>query len=294
MSKKTKIGVLAALLIGLAVLIVIYFNNYPIAVLSPEGPIGQKERRLILLAVGLSLIVVIPVYIMLIGFAWKYREGNKKAKYDPKLNGGKLVESIWWAVPLIIIVILGVATWRSSNELDPFKPLTSSKEPLTIQVIAMQWKWLFIYPQQGIASVNFVEFPQKTPLNFQITADAPMNSFWIPKLGGQIYAMSGMSTELHLMANNTGVYQGYSANISGDGFAGMKFMAKSVNNADFAEWSKSIQQKSIILDTSSYKQLAKPSMNNPTSYYSPVSPGLYNSVVQKFVTPPVHRAEGSI
>ncbi len=269
----------------LAVLVVWYFKNNSVAVLTPQGPIGQKERNLILLAVGLSLIVVIPVYVMLVSFAWKYRASNKNARYDPKFDHSRLVESIWWGVPLIIISILAVATWKSSNELDPFKPLASNVKPMTVQVVALQWKWLFIYPQQNFASVNLAEFPVNVPIDFEITADAPMNSFWIPKLGGQIYAMSGMSTHLHLMANRAGDYRGSSANISGEGFASMKFIARASSSGDFDNWVRQAQQSNSTLSLRSYTELAKPSKNGAVVYYSSVQNGLYNSIVTKFFDP---------
>lgn len=256
-----------------------------IPVLSPEGPIGSKERNLIILAVTLSLIVVIPVYAMLVGFAWRYREGNKKAKYSPKFDHSRLIEAIWWAVPLVIITILAIATWRSSQDLDPFKPLASNNKQLPIQVVALQWKWLFIYPQQNIASVNFVQFPKNTPIDFEITADAPMNSFWIPKLGGQIYAMSGMSTHLHLMADHVGLYRGSSANISGEGFASMNFIASSTDQEGFRRWVETTRSQPNKLDLASYNNLAKPSKADRAAFFSSVDAGLYDHIVVKFDSP---------
>lgn len=262
-----------------------YLSRADIPVFQPGGPIAQKEKHLIIIAVLLSAIVVIPVYIMLFSFAWKYRESNKKAKYSPSFSHSRLLESIWWGVPLAIITILGVITWKSSIELDPFKALNSSKPPITIQAISLQWKWLFIYPQQNIASVNYVQFPLGTPIDFEITSDAPMNSFWIPKLGGQIYAMSGMSTHMHLLADRPGSYRGVSANISGAGFAGMHFEAKSVDNRDFQLWVSHMHLTQNSLGLDQYKTLAAPSQDNPVSYYSSVASGLYNSVVAKYESP---------
>jgi cytochrome o ubiquinol oxidase subunit 2 len=256
-----------------------------IPVLSPEGPIGSKERNLIILAVSLSLIVVIPVYLMLVGFAWRYREGNKKAKYSPHFDHSRLIEGIWWAIPLTIITILAIVTWQSSQELDPFKSLSSNNKQMTIKVVALQWKWLFIYPEQNIASVNHLEFPKNTPVDFVITADAPMNSFWIPKLGGQIYAMSGMSTHLHLMADKEGSYRGSSANISGEGFAKMNFTAVSVSDNNFNHWVNGVKNASKALDKPAYDRLAKPGTIIADSYYSVVSPGLYDSILNKFNHP---------
>ncbi len=286
MGKKLK----AALLIGLPLVLLLvaflYLRHTNIPVLSPQGPVGQKERYLIILAAALSLVVVIPVFILLAVFAIRYREGNTKAKYDPNSDHSRILEFIWWAVPLALILILAGITWRSSHELDPFKPLSSPVQPLDIQVVAMDWKWLFIYPKQNIATVNFVEFPVDTPLNFEITADAPMNSFWIPQLGGQIYAMSGMSTYLHLMATSPGDYRGSSANISGEGFAGMKFIAKADSQSDFDQWVKLVGQTRDKLSLAAYNKLALPSKNNPIGYYSSVDKDLFNKVVLKYNQPP--------
>jgi cytochrome o ubiquinol oxidase subunit 2 len=262
-----------------------YLDHASIPVLQPRGPIGQKEKNLIVIAVLLSLIVVIPVYAMLIGFAWRYREGNKKAKYSPDFSHSRWLEGIWWAVPLAIISLLAVITWKSSHELDPFRNLSSQKPALTIQVVALQWKWLFIYPRQNIAAVNYVQFPVDTPVNFEITSDAPMNSFWIPQLGGQIYAMSGMSTHLHLMADQTGIYRGSSANISGRGFAGMNFNAQASDNGEFSRWVGRMHNNPDHLDRQAYGKLAEPSQNNPVAYYGSAENDLYNSVVNKYLAP---------
>src|SRR5688572_21939694 len=170
-----------------------------VAVLEPAGSIAERQRGLIIFASLLSLIVVVPVFALTFYIAWKYRASNKKAKYTPDWDHHTGIEALWWAIPLALITILSVITYKTSHELDPFRPIASDKKPLTVQVVALQWKWLFIYPEQNIASVNFVQFPEDRPVNFQITSDAPMNSFWIPQLGGQMYAMSGMNTKLHLI-----------------------------------------------------------------------------------------------
>ena len=285
MNGKAKLAIGAALAAALTFLAYSFFQNVNVPVLSPDGPIAEKERNLIYLAVGLSLIVVIPVYFMLVFFAWKYREGNKKAAYRPDFDHSRLIESIWWGVPLVIITILAIATWKSSHELDPLRPLASNTKPLNIQVVALQWKWLFIYPDYNIATTNHIVFPEKTPVKFSVTSDAPMNSFWIPQLGSQIYAMSGMSTTVHLQADKIGAYQGSSANISGEGFAEMAFVANSVAEKDFAEWVKLIRQYRYDLTYQAYGKLAKPSRNNSVFYYSSVDPNLYHQVVKKYTSP---------
>jgi cytochrome o ubiquinol oxidase subunit 2 len=284
MKKAKLVGIfLLVVVVILATVLALHGHNF--AVLNADGIVGRKERNLIVFASLLSLIVVIPVFVMLFGFAWKYREGNKKATYKPDWDHSRVAETIWWVVPLILIGILGIVAWNSSHDLDPYKALVSNTQPIQVQVVALDWKWLFIYPQLGIASVNFLEFPVDTPVNFTITADAPMNSFWIPALGGQVYAMPGMSTQLHLMASKTGDFKGSSANISGKGFAGMKFVARSSTSTDFAKWVKTVKKTPKILNQVNYASLAMPSENNPASYYSTVSKDLYDGIVMKYMVP---------
>jgi cytochrome o ubiquinol oxidase subunit 2 len=285
MSRKTKIILSGLILSGFILAAAVKISSTGIAILQPSGAIGRQERDLIVLAVLLSLVVVIPVYAMLIGFSLKYRESNKKSAYEPKLDGSRLFESIWWGVPLVLIIILSVVTWRSSQTLDPFRKLDSSRPPLDIQVVALQWKWLFIYPKQDIATVNYVQFPINSPVRFTITSDAPMNSFWIPKLGGQIYAMSGMKTQLNLEADKSGSYEGMSANLSGQGFAGMKFKAQASSSADFAAWVNQTKQVKQQLDMMAYNHLAQPSSNQPVGYFGALKNDVFNSVVNKYLQP---------
>jgi cytochrome o ubiquinol oxidase subunit 2 len=284
MSTKQKLGAALVLAGGLIAGMAWRLRNNDIAVLQPRGTIGAQEKHLIILAFLLSLIVVIPVYVMLFGFAWRYREGNKKAKYQPDLSGSRLFESIWWGVPLVLITILGVVTYHSSQQLDPFKSL-SSVPPMRIQVVSLQWKWLFIYPDQNIASVNFAQLPVNTPIKFEITSDAPMNSFWIPQLGGQIYAMSGMATNLNLEANQIGDYRGVSANISGEGFAAMHFMTRASSQASFDKWADKMRSAPNVLTAAAYQQLSKPSTNASTQDYRSVQANLFDSIVNKYEPP---------
>ncbi|MEK7153603.1 MAG: ubiquinol oxidase subunit II, partial [Patescibacteria group bacterium] len=275
--------------------VVVFFLDNNIAVLNPQGSIAQKQFDLIVFTSLLSLIVVIPVFVLTFYIVWKYREGGKqkkKAVYSPDWDGNRLLETVWWLIPLILISILGVIIWNSSHRLDPFRPIAADKEPLTVQVIALEWKWLFIYPEQDIATVNYLQFPQNTPINFRITGDAPMNSFWIPQLGGQVYAMAGMQTELHLMADKPGTYKGSSANISGQGFAGMTFTARSTSAADFDQWVRSVKMSPQVLRMAEYDKLAKPSKDNPIAYYSSRDKDLYDTVIMKYMTPGMLRDEG--
>jgi len=285
MKTKFKIALLALIFLAMAALSIAFLLTQDIAVLDPKGMIAVKQRKLILTATWLMLIVVIPVFILTLAFAWKYRAGNAKAKYTPDWEHSHLAECFWWGIPLVIIVILAVITWTSSHELSPYKPIETGKKSMTIQVVALDWKWLFIYPEQGIATVNFVQFPEQVPISFEITADAPMNSFWIPKLGGQIYAMPAMKTKLHLIANEQGNFRGSSANLSGVGFAGMTFTATASSQEDFDRWVQSVRQSPNRLSLEEYEQLAKPTEYHPVAYYILAQDDLFDRIVMKYMTP---------
>jgi cytochrome o ubiquinol oxidase subunit II len=285
--------------ISLLILVVLFLIGWwlhrtDIAVLDPKGIIAAKEYHLIVLGTLLSVLIIVPVFVMTFMIVWKYRvdKHTTHTKYRPDWDHDRKFETIWWGVPLVLILIIAGITWQSSHDLDPFKPIAatvSDKPPLKVQVVALQWKWLFIYPEQGVASVNYLQFPADTPIDFQITADSPMNSFWIPKLGGQIYAMSGMSTQLHLMADQPGEFRGVSANLSGEGFAGMNFMVRAVPNDEFSNWVQNIKSSAGPLDTNSYARLAHPSKDNAPTFYNVgndnPSVSLYDTVVAKYMAP---------
>jgi cytochrome o ubiquinol oxidase subunit 2 len=284
--KKSKLPLFIILALGGLTLLVFMAYRGTVAVLEPKGTIAEAQFRLMLFTALLSLVVIIPVYALAVHVSRKYRADNTKAKYRPDHDHSRVAEAIWWLVPLALISILAVITWVSSHNLDPFKPIASNKKPLTIQVVALQWKWLFIYPEQNIATVNQVMFPVNTPVKFEITSDAPMNSFWIPQLGGQIYAMSGMSTNLNLQATKIGSYRGSSANISGEGFAGMKFTASAASQNNFDTWVDAIRRvPNRDLNTRDYVALAKPSKDVAPAAYASVDPGLYGKVIMKYTTP---------
>lgn len=264
-----------------------YLHDHTVAILQPAGPIAQKERNLMGLTILLAVIVVVPVYTMAVLIALKYREQNHEKRhvpYTPDWDRSRLFESIWWGVPIVIIGILSVVTWNSSHALDPYKPLVSSVQPVTIQVIALDWKWLFIYPDQHVASVNLAELPVNTPIDFHLTSDTVMNSFWVPQLSGQIYAMPGMDTQLHLMASRTGNFYGSPANIAGAGFARMNFTAQAVSGSEFSRWLATARQTHRPMDQAVYAALARPSDNNPVVLYSNVSNGLFSTVISKYMT----------
>lgn len=286
--KLPKLTVAGGILIGLYAVaigsaIAFVFLNNNVSVLNPQGTIASQQRDLMILATVLMLIVVLPVFALTFWISWKYRAGNSKAKHSPNWDHNKWLEGVWWGFPFLIIAVLAVFTYTSSHQLDPFKPIASDKPAINVQVVALQWKWLFIYPDYDIASVNDVRFPEKTPVNFQITSDAPMNSFWIPSLGGQVYAMSGMSTKLHLMADKVGTYQGSSANISGEGFAGMKFNAQSLTDSDFKKWVETAKKSKKVLDVDEYNILAPPSKNNDKVTYLLGDRRLYDNIIMKYM-----------
>ncbi|RDI43401.1 ubiquinol oxidase subunit II [Aquicella lusitana] len=256
------------------------------ALLDPKGIIAADEKNIMITSVWLMSIVIVPVIILTFVFAWRYRAGNTKAKYTPDWSHSTVLELIWWSVPCIIIAILATITWKSTHELDPYKPLAvNNSKPITIQAIALEWKWLFIYPEQNIATINFVQFPAGVPVTFLITAEGPMNSFQIPQLAGQIYAMAGMQTKLNLIANAEGDYAGISANFSGDGFAGMKFTARASSQAQFDQWVKSVKQSPDKLTMAAYHRLVQPSENNRIQQFSAANSKIFEMAIMKSMMP---------
>ena len=254
-------------------------------VLNPKGLIAIQEERLLIDAVLLMLIVVVPVILLTWLFAWKFRASNAKAKYIPDWSHNNWLEAVVWTIPIIIIVVLAVMTWISSHKLDPYKPLDVEGKPLTIQVVALEWKWLFIYPDQKIATVNYVQLPAHTPVTFLITSDAPMNSFAIPQLGSQIYAMAGMQTKLHLLANKVGDYRGLSTNFSGEWFSNMFFTARVSTQAEFDQWVRDVKKNPNKLTMDAYNKLAQPTENTPVAYYTEPAKDLFNDVIMKYMMP---------
>lgn len=252
-------------------------------VLDPKGQVGVDEKYLIIISTLLMLLVVIPVIVMTLYFAWKYREGREHEIYAPKWAHSGKIETIIWLVPVAIIVILGAITWRSTHALDPYKPLAHERDPLTVQVVSLNWKWLFIYPEQGVASVNELVLPTDVPVQFKITSESTMNSFFIPQLGSQIYSMAGMETRLNLIANEPGSYEGFSANYSGAGFSDMQFEAVATDEAGFEKWVASLKRESPALTGKRYAELAKPSENHPVEHFGRVSDGLFHRIIDKYM-----------
>ncbi|AOJ75984.1 ubiquinol oxidase subunit II [Burkholderia ubonensis] len=251
-------------------------------VLDPKGAVGVAEKSLIATATWAMLIVVVPVILLTLFFAWRYRASNRSATYAPNWSHSTAIEVVIWTVPTLIILFLGVLTWRTTHELDPYRPLQSSVKPIDVEVVALDWKWLFIYPEFGIASVNQLAIPVGTPVNFRITSDSVMNSFFIPQLGTQVYAMAGMQTRLHLIADEAGDYAGVSANYSGRGFSDMKFRTLAEPRAQFDAWVQKVKASSDRLDMTVYGTVAQPSEKAPVRYFSSVDPKLFHNIIAKY------------
>src|SRR6185312_10224301 len=251
------------------------------AVLDPKGPVGMQERSIIITATVLMLIVVVPVIALILIFAWRYRASNGKAEYRPNWSHSNRIEAVVWLIPCIIIAALAVITWRTSHSLDPYRPLDSKVKPIRIDAVALDWKWLFIYPDQKVATVNEVAFPANVPVEFHITSATVMNAFFIPQLGSQIYAMAGMQTKLHLIAREAGSYDGLSSNYSGAGFSDMRFKAIATTEQGFRDWLAKAKASAATLDLPTYQALEQPSEKVPVSYYATVAPGLFEDILHK-------------
>lgn len=254
-----------------------------IAEFNPKGAIGEQEKTLIIVALGVMLLVVIPVILLTLYFAWRYRESNSKATYAPKWAHSTAIELVVWTIPCVIVVFLSVLIWRTTHTLDPYRPLEADAAPVRVEVVALNWKWLFIYPDYGVASVNQLTIPTNTPVNFMLTSDSMMNSFFIPQLGSQIYAMAGMQTQLHLIADSPGTYAGESSNFSGPGFSDMHFDAVAVTPKAFAEWIRQAKTSALILDRDTYRSLTKPTVKTPVTIYANVTAGLFDAVVDQYM-----------
>lgn len=252
------------------------------AVLDPKGPIALAERDLLFDAFFVMLIVVVPVIVLTLWFAWRYRASNTSAAYAPRWANSAKVDAFVWLIPALIVIALGVLLWRSTYKLDPYRPLQSSTPPLEVQVVAQDWKWLFIYPEQGIATVNQLAFPAGRAVSLKITSDTVMNSFYVPQLAGQIYAMAGMQTRLQLLADQPGKFVGRNSQYSGGGFSDQHFEVLALSPADFDTWVAKVKQAPAPLDGSTYPALAAKSRAVPVTYFAPVEAGLYESIIAKF------------
>ncbi|MDB5524576.1 MAG: cyoA [Rhizobium sp.] len=257
-----------------------------IALFSPKGDIGEQERNLILIALGLMLVVVVPVIVLTLVFAWRYRATNTRATYTPKWAHSTRIEVVVWTIPCIIVAILAALIVKTTHELDPYKPIESANKPVRIEVIALNWKWLFIYRDYGVASVNRLAIPVDTPIEFSLTAESIMNSFFIPQLGSQIYVMAGMQSKLHLIANSEGTFAGQSSAFSGQGFSDMRFDTISTSRQAFDAWIAKARSSSLKLDEATYGALKQPSLKSPVAIYASVAPGLFKTVVNQYMHAP--------
>lgn len=261
-------------------------------VMSPSGDIAAQQRDLIVVSTVLMLIIIVPVLFLTLFFAWRYRQSNTAAKYDPEWHHSTGLEVVIWSAPLAIIIALGAITWISTHKLDPYRPLDridadrpvpADTKPLTVEVVALDWKWLFFYPDYGIATVNEMAAPVDVPINFKLTASSVMNSFYVPALAGMIYTMPGMQTKLHAVINKPGEYEGLSSNYSGDGFSHMRFKFHGLDQAGFDQWVARVKSNGTMLNRDAYLKLEKPSTKEPVRYFSSVEDGLYEAVLNMCV-----------
>jgi cytochrome o ubiquinol oxidase subunit II len=258
----------------------------PAGVLDPQGPIAAAEWLLLLNSTAIMLVVVAPVILATLGFAWWYRSSNSRASRSLDESYEGRLEFVIWSIPALIVILLGGVIWIGSHQLDPRAPIPANAKPLRVDVVALDWKWLFIYPDQGIAAVNQLVVPVGTPLEFRLTSATVMNSFFVPQLGSQIYTMGGMTTHLNLLADHPGEYPGFSANFSGDGFSEMRFIAKAVPAGDFDAWVTQARGSGSALDNAAYAVLAKPSKAVPPTTYRSVEPKLFEHIIEQTVSGP--------
>ncbi|NUO74440.1 MAG: ubiquinol oxidase subunit II [Lysobacter sp.] len=263
-----------------------------LVVLDPAGDVAARQGQLIMVATALMLVVIVPVIALTFWFAWRYRAANRNAKYTPDWDHSTQLELVIWGVPLLIIIALGAITWISTHLLDPYRPLDriaagrpvpAQVQPLEIQVVALDWKWLFLYPEEGVASVNEVAVPVDRPVRFKITASSVMNTFYVPHLAGMIYGMPGMETQLNAVINAPGEYQGFSANYSGAGFSHMRFKFHGLSDGDYQAWIAGLRQSKQSLTRAAYLELEKPSEREPVRHYASVDATLYDAILNRCV-----------
>lgn len=277
-------------LAGLAALLPLAGCNT--VVMHPSGFVARQQAHLVVQSTVLMLLIIVPVIALTLIFAWRYRQANTAAVYEPEWDHSTRLELVIWGAPLLIIIALGALTWIGTHRLDPYRPLDQidaqravppEVKPLVVDVVAMDWKWLFVYPEQGIATVNELAAPVDRPIEFRITASTVMNSFYIPALAGQVYAMPGMQTQLHAVINQAGRYEGFSANYSGAGFSQMHFGFLGLSDADFDRWVATNKSQGQALDRATYLALDRPSIAEPVRRYASVDPGLYDAILNRCV-----------
>jgi len=281
-------------LVAALILLMPMLGGCDMVVMNPSGDIAVQQRDLIVISTILMMLIIVPVMALTLFFAWKYRESNKDADYAPEWDHSARLEIVIWSAPLAIIIALGTITWISTHKLDPYRPLeridsrrplAQGTKPLTVEVVALDWKWLFIYPDHGIATINELAAPVDVPINFKITSSSVMNSFYIPALAGQVYAMTGMQTKLNAVINKEGEYAGFSANYSGHGFSHMRFAFHGLSAEGFEAWVGKVRTQGDALGRQQYLEIEKPSERDPVRYYGSVDPKLYDAILNMCADP---------
>ena len=267
---------------GLAALLPLLTGCKNLELFNPMGSIAEQEMQLILVCTGLMLLVVIPVIILTLYFAWHYRESNKKATYAPNWSHSTAIEVVVWTIPCLIVVVLGVLIWKSTHALDPYRPIESDTPALRVEVVSLNWKWLFIYPDHNVATVNELVMPVDTPVAFKLTSESMMNAFFVPQLGSMVYTMPAMQTRLHLIGHTPGTYAGMSSAYSGSGFSDMKFDARVVTAADFDQWLAQSRGTAVHLDQARLAELEKPTHGAPMQRFASVDAGLFDSILRRY------------
>jgi cytochrome o ubiquinol oxidase subunit II len=254
-------------------------------IFDPHGPIGAAEKSILIDSVAIMLAIVVPTIVAIFGFAFWFRASNTKARYLPEWEYSGRIELIVWSIPALVVMLLGGVAWLGAHELDPAQPIASSQPPLEVEVVSLDWKWLFLYPGQKVATVNALTIPVGVPVHFSLTSASVMNAFFIPQLGSMIYTMNGMTTRLNLLSATTGMFQGLSSHFSGDGFSDMGFEVHVVSAADFAAWAAAVQKSDAALDTERYTQLAEQSTKVQSATFRLVQPDLFQSIATQKIPP---------
>ncbi len=268
-----------------AILLIAALSGCDGGVLDPAGPVGANDRLILLNSLAIMLAIVVPTILCTLGFAWWYRASNPRATYAPQWAESGRLELIVWSIPALVVLFLGSIAWISSHELDPATPLSSNTKPLEVEVVALDWKWLFIYPEQNIASVNRLLMPVGTPVHYRLTSASVLNVFFVPQLGSQIYAMNGMTTEINLAADRPGTFLGIAAHFNGDGFSDMTFETQAVSASDFSLWVASAQAEGPPLDEAAYRALLPQSSNVAPYTYRTITPQLFDHIASGRLPP---------
>jgi cytochrome o ubiquinol oxidase subunit 2 len=252
-------------------------------ILEPQGPIGAAEKSILIDSIAIMLAIVAPTILAIFAFAWWFRASNTKARYLPEWEYSGRIELVVWAIPALVVMLLGGVAWIGAHDLDPAKPIASSQPPLEIQAVSLDWKWLFLYPDQKLATVNTLTIPVGVPVHFSLTSSSVMNAFFIPQLGSMIYTMNGMTTRLNLQADSAGVFHGMSSHYSGDGFSDMNFEVHAVSPSEFSDWVKTASKATATLDASSYTELAKQSLKVAPATYRLDDANLFQSIATQML-----------